>query len=158
MASSGALTPSKLASLTGVSTDTLRHYEKKGLLALPPRTDAGHRRYPPGAADRVRLIQRALVIGFSLEDLARVLRERDRGGAPCRTVRALVGARRVELDRQIADLMALRSELDGLLAQWDKRLAATAPGKQARLLELFTTKVTKPTKTLGAGQKRPSPS
>jgi MerR family transcriptional regulator, mercuric resistance operon regulatory protein len=133
--SGDSLTPAALAELTGVSTDTLRHYERKGLLARPPRTDAGHRRYPAAAADRVRLIQRALTIGFSLDELARVLRRRERGEAPCADVRALVGARRADLDRQIDELVALRRDLDALLADWDQRLAATPPGKQARLLQ-----------------------
>lgn len=146
MMSAGTLGPGALAELTGVSTDSLRHYEKKGLLAKPHRTDAGHRRYPPEAVDRVRLIQRALVIGFSLAELARVLRERDRGGAPCRAVRSLVGARRADLDRQIQDLIALRGELDGLISGWDARLAVTPPGKQAHLLQALTTKITRITK------------
>jgi DNA-binding transcriptional MerR regulator len=130
-----ALTPAALAALTGVSTDTLRHYERKGLLARPPRTDAGHRRYPAAAVDRVRLIRRALVIGFSLAELARVLRQRERGGVPCREVRALVGSRRASLDRQIDELIALRRDLDRLLADWDRRLGATPPGQRAHLLE-----------------------
>jgi len=130
-----SLTPAALAELTGVSTDTLRHYERKGLLARPPRTDAGHRRYPAAAADRVRLIRRALVIGFSLAELARVLRQRERGGAPCREVRALVGTRRAALDRQIDELLVLRRDLDRLLAEWDRRLDATPPGHRANLLE-----------------------
>ena len=129
------LTPAALAAITGVSTDTLRHYERKGLLSRPPRTDAGHRRYPAAAADRVRLVRRALTIGFSLGELARVLRRRERGEAPCADVRALVGARRADLDRHIEELLALRADLDRLLAAWDDRLAATPPGQPARLLE-----------------------
>ena len=98
-----------VARATGVSTDTLRHYERKGLLAGIRRTPAGYRRYPPETIDRVLLIQRALVIGFSLDDLKRVLSVRDRGGAPCRSVHALVGSRLEALDRQIEDLATLAS-------------------------------------------------
>jgi len=56
----------QLAHLTGVSTDTLRHYERLGLLPLPQRTAGNYREYPPASQLRVELIQRALTIGFSL--------------------------------------------------------------------------------------------
>jgi DNA-binding transcriptional MerR regulator len=127
--------PRELAGLTGVSTDTLRHYERKGLLARPHRTASGYRRYSPEAVARVQLIQRALAIGFSLPDLARVLKERDRGGAPCRRVHQLVSARVEDLDRQLAELTELRAELVGLLQDWGTRLAGAAPGMRAHLLE-----------------------
>jgi DNA-binding transcriptional MerR regulator len=135
--SRAALSPREVAQATGVSTDTLRHYERRGLIAPPLRTAAGYRRYAPEVVERVQLIQRALVVGFSLADLARVLRERDRGGAPCRSVRAMVGDRLEHLDRQLEELTTLRRELRGLLAQWDERLAVTPAGTQARLLDSF---------------------
>jgi len=127
--------PAEVARLTSVSTDTLRHYERKGLLARPHRTTAGYRRYPAEAVERVRLIQRAIRIGFSLQDLARVLAERDRGGAPCRAVRELVAGRLAHLDDEIAELSRLRDEVGALLGSWDTRLAATPQGARAHLLE-----------------------
>ena len=68
------VSPKALADATGVSTDTLRHYERLGLLPGVTRTRSGYRRYPPALVDRVRVIQRALVVGFSLRELASVLR------------------------------------------------------------------------------------
>jgi DNA-binding transcriptional MerR regulator len=127
--------PRELARATGVSTDTLRHYERKGLLPRVARTPAGYRRYSPATVDRVLLIQRALVIGFSLDDLKRVLSVRDRGGAPCRGVRELVGHRLDGLEQRIQDLLMLRDELRALLTAWDTTLAATPPGERAHLLE-----------------------
>ena len=76
------LGPKAIALATGVSSDTLRHYERKGLLPGIRRTASGYRQYPEQTIDRVLLIQRALVIGFSLDDLKRVLSVRDQGGAP----------------------------------------------------------------------------
>jgi DNA-binding transcriptional MerR regulator len=125
----------ELAQRAGVSTDTLRHYEKKGLLAPPHRAANGYREYPEEALPRVRLIQRALDMGFSLEDLTRVLRERDRGGAPCRQVRAIAAARLEELDERIATLLALRRELRRMLREWDVRLACLPEGERAGLLD-----------------------
>jgi DNA-binding transcriptional MerR regulator len=129
------LGPSEVARLTGVSTDTLRHYEKRGLLPAPLRSGAGYRRYAPAAVERVKLIQRALDVGFSLRDLARVFAERAKGGAPCRSVRALVGDRLGDVERRIDELTTLKAELTALLADWDTRLAGTPAGGRAHLLD-----------------------
>ena len=131
----GPLGPHAAARATGVSTDTLRHYERQGLLPAVPRTAAGYRRYSAAAIDRVLLIQRALVIGFSLAELKRVLDLRDKGGAPCRSVRALVGERLDDLNQRIEQLVTLRDELRTLLRAWDARLASTPAGQRAQLLD-----------------------
>ena len=127
--------PREVARATGVSTDTLRHYERNGLVPAVARTAAGYRQYPAATVQRVLLIQRALVVGFSLADLKRVLGVRDRGGAPCRSVRQLVGERLDELNRKIEELMALRRELRLLLQEWDAKLEKTPLGQRAHLLE-----------------------
>jgi DNA-binding transcriptional MerR regulator len=131
------LSPRDVARLTGVSTDTLRHYETRGVLPAPSRSPAGYRRYPPDTVTRVQLIQRALRIGFSIEDLTTVYRQRDRGGAPCQRVHRLVAERLDQLDRQIVELTELRKDLSRLLEQWNERLAATPQGRQARLLDML---------------------
>jgi DNA-binding transcriptional MerR regulator len=124
----------QLAHLTGVSTDTLRHYERFGLLPLPLRTAGNYREYPTTSRLRVELIQRALTIGFSLSELKTILAVRDRGGAPCRHVRALMYSKIPAVDKQIRDLVSLRVELNRLSKEWDKRLRRTKPGQVARLL------------------------
>jgi len=133
------LSPREVARLTGVSTDTLRHYERKGLLPRVHRTAAGHRRYSAATIERALLIQRALVVGFSLNDLSRVLSLRDRGGAPCHNVRALVCERLEALERRIEDLSKLRDEMRSLVAKWDAILGKTPRGKPARLLDTLAT-------------------
>ena len=125
----------ELARLCGISTDTLRHYERVGVLARPLRTRAGYRQYPPEALTRVRLVRRALAVGFSLAELAKILRTRERGGAPCREVRELAEGRLEHLDRQLVEMSALRDHLRELLAQWDERLKSTPAGARALLLE-----------------------
>ena len=132
--------PSTIAKATGVSSDTLRHYERKGLFPGIGRTASGYRQYPQQTIDRVLLIQRALVIGFSLDDLKRVLAVRDNNGAPCRGVRALVAERLQALTQQIDDLCLLREELRVLLAEWDTMLTNTPEGKPAHLLDTLATK------------------
>jgi DNA-binding transcriptional MerR regulator len=131
------LSPSELARLTGVSTDTLRHYERKRVLAIPARSEGGYRRYPPDAVVHVRLVRRALAIGFTLDELAGVLSERNSGRAPCRSVRTLVAERLAELETRLHDLTELRDELRLLLREWDRRLARIPIGAQARLLDVL---------------------
>jgi DNA-binding transcriptional MerR regulator len=125
----------QLARLTGVSTDTLRHYERLGLLPLPRRTAGNYREYPLASAPRVELIQRALTIGFSLAELKTILAVRDKGGAPCRRVRSSLRSKLHDLDQQIRNLVSLRAEMNRLSREWDKRLRRTKPGQAARLLE-----------------------
>jgi DNA-binding transcriptional MerR regulator len=125
----------ELAKAAGVSVDTLRHYEKKGLLPVPQRADNRYRLYPPAALQRVRLIQRALDMGFTLNDLGRVLRQRDMGGVPCGEVRAIAAKRLEELELRIAGLVDLRDELRQVVREWGDRLARLPPGHRAGLLD-----------------------
>lgn len=134
-----------MARAAGVSTDTLRHYERKGVLARPRRAANGYRQYPVDAPDRVLLVRNALAVGFTLDELARILGERDRGGAPCREVRAMAGEKLASIEDQLKRLAALRDELRQTIAGWDSRLSETKPGDRAGLLE-----------TLGAGDRTTS--
>lgn len=129
------LAAGELAKAAGVSTDTLRHYERKGVLARPRRAANGYRQYPPEALGRVMLVRRALAFGFTLDELARVLAARDRGGAPCREVRALAAAKLAEVEERLTQLIELREELRTTLGDWDRRLAKTPDGGRAALLE-----------------------
>ena len=123
-----------------MSTDTLRHYERKGLLARPRRSANGYREYPASDLDRVRLVQSALGIGFTLDELARILSVRDRGGAPCHQVRALAGTKLALVETQLGELAALRDELRRLLKNWDALLARNSPTGRAGLLESLAAK------------------
>ncbi len=118
----------------GLSADTIRHYERLGLLPGVARAANGYRGYPPEAAERVGQIQAALAIGFTLRELAEVFAERDRGGSPCRRVRDLAAGKLAEVERAIERLTDLRQSLAGLLSNWEARLAGLAPGERAHLL------------------------
>jgi DNA-binding transcriptional MerR regulator len=109
----------ELARISGVSADTLRHY----------------REYPRHAIERARLIRAALAIGFKLDDLERVFKIRDAGGAPCRHVRELAGAKLDEIEALVRDLTAMRDEMRGLIKDWDMRLDSVPADEPARLLE-----------------------
>lgn len=134
-ASSEGFRSGELARLAGVSTDTLRHYERKGVLPAARRLNNGYRKYPADSLDRVRLIRRALAVGFTLDELAQFLKARDRGEAPCREVRALAAEKLTEVESRLTELLALRDVLRATLLDWDERLAGKKAEQRAGLLE-----------------------
>jgi DNA-binding transcriptional MerR regulator len=131
------LLPAQLARLTGVSTDTLRYYERKGLLKPVRNRSNGYRRYPVSAAAKVRLIRRALAIGMTLDEISAVIKVRDNGGAPCRRVREMAASKLRELEDTAREIESVAAELRSLIRSWDCMLAATSGGEQALLLESF---------------------
>jgi DNA-binding transcriptional MerR regulator len=133
-----------LGKAAGVSTDTLRHYEKLGLLKKPPRTQGGYRAYPPESLDRVLLIRNALACGFTLKELTAIVRVRDAGGAPCSKVASLAHEKVDQLSRQISNLIRLRDSLKSTVEEWDRRLKKTQTHDRANLLESLSSKVTEP--------------
>jgi DNA-binding transcriptional MerR regulator len=135
--------PGELARLAGVSTDTLRHYERLGLLPRPRRTAGNYRDYPTSTRERVDLIQRALTIGFSLRELKPILALRDRGGIPCHGVRQALQSKIQLMGEQIENLKTMRRELKRIRNDWDKRLRSAKSGQPARLLETVSPKMKK---------------
>lgn len=131
----GSLRAGELAALAGVSTDTLRHYERKGVLPRPRRLANGYRSYSAEALGRVKAIRAALGLGFTLDELAPIFRARERGRPPCRAVRDLAAAKLLAAETRFAELARLVETLQGLLSAWDDRLAATSAGEPAHLLE-----------------------
>ena len=125
----------QLAHLAGLSPDSLRHYERVGVLPRPQRTPAGYRLYPPGALERVRMIRRALSVGFALAELARIFRVRERGEVPCRHVRALGEKKLADVEQRLRELTALRAQLRSILRDWDRRLARNPKNRLVGLLE-----------------------
>ena len=127
-----------LAKLAGVSADTIRHYERIGVLPQASRTDSGYRVYPASAVARVLVVQRALRIGFTLAELAEVLKARDARGAPCQRVyqRAQEKLRGIEAD--IVDLKGTQRYVKKVLSDWEQRIQRAAPGQQSHLLHSLT--------------------
>ncbi len=125
----------ELAQLAGVSKDTLRHYERLGVLPPADRTDGGYRIYPAMALRRVLTIRAALGVGLSLAQLTEIYRLRDSGQPPCREVKRLVEERFELVDQQIQMLTQLRDRMSSLLVQWDERLDGHDPAQFAYLLD-----------------------
>jgi DNA-binding transcriptional MerR regulator len=104
-----ALTVSMLAKRTGIPADTIRYYDRAGLLPAPARTPAGYRQYDQATADRLRFIKGAQRLGLRLREIAELLAVRDRGACPCGHTQALLDRRLGELDAEIARLVELRA-------------------------------------------------
>lgn len=101
----------ELAEATGVAPDTVRYYERVGLLPPPRRTPAGYRAYDADAVDRLRFIQGGQRLGLRLRDIADLLAVRDTGVCPCEPAEQLLRRRLAELDAEMARLAALRAEM-----------------------------------------------
>jgi len=123
------------AARSGVTVDTIRFYERVGVLPKPPRSDGGYRRYSDASIARIVFVRNAARFGFPLKELAAFLRARERGQPPCRAVKAAGHRLLDEMDARIAELSSARAEMARVLAAWDRRLAETPQGAPARLLE-----------------------
>jgi DNA-binding transcriptional MerR regulator len=106
---------SGLAKRVGVGPDTIRYYEKVGLLHEPARTASAYRRYDEAAVDRLRFIQGCQRLGLRLREIRTLLEVRDTGICPCEPAEALLRERLAELDNQLAELTALRAELTSMV-------------------------------------------
>ncbi len=109
------LTVSKLADRVGTSADTVRYYERIGLLAEPDRSPSGYRMYDDDAVDRVRFIKYAQRYGLRLEEIAELLEIRERGLCPCGHTRRLLERRLAQLDEDMAAMARLRHDIGRML-------------------------------------------
>lgn len=105
-----------LARATGVTPDTLRWYERQGLLPPPRRRPSGYREYDQAAVRRVRFVRGAKELGFTLEEIAQLLRLQDDREHGVDGIRRQAQARLDELDARIARMAAMRDELAALVA------------------------------------------
>jgi DNA-binding transcriptional MerR regulator len=111
--SSTALRSKQVADAAGVNLQTLRYYERRGLLAEPPRSLGGHRLYPPEAVTTLRVIKAAQRLGFTLDEVADLL-EAGRlrhTGRPEPGLQQRAAAKLAEVETRIADLHAIRTAL-----------------------------------------------
>lgn len=109
------LTVSKLADQAGTSPDTLRYYERIGLLPEPDRSASGYRLYDEGAVERVRFIKQAQRFGLRLDEIGELLDIRQRGLCPCGRTRRLLEEKVAELDEEMAALAQLRDDISHMV-------------------------------------------
>lgn len=115
------LTTGKLAKQGAVNLETIRYYERRGLLQRPPRTPSGYRAFPSDAVRQVRFIKRAQELGFSLKEIKDLLSLRIDSRTTCARVLARTEAKIADIEKKIRTLRAMRSAL--------RRLAAACSGR-----------------------------
>lgn len=115
-----ALSIGKLAAAACVGVETIRFYEREGLLPEPPRRPSGYRQYPPDAVERVLFIRRAKELGFSLKEVRELLELRVDPDRNCAEVRSMAQAKIADVERRMADLGRIKRALE--------KLARACPG------------------------------
>ena len=133
----------EVARRTGISIETLRFYERSGLLGRPARTEGGYRLYSPDELARLEFIKRAQTLGFTLEEIKRIMAESHTGQRPCDEVREIVRERLAELDERLKQMHHYRQALARTLQQWDEQ--KQADGHFCGLIETTELNVAKPT-------------
>ena len=106
-----SLTVSQIAASAGVSPDTVRYYEREGLMPPPERSPSGYRLYADADADRLRFIKGARRFGLRLREIRELLEVRDRGQSPCNHTGQLLTRRIAEVTQEIQRLEHLRKNL-----------------------------------------------
>ncbi len=110
--STNNMTIGSLARRAGVNVETVRYYQRIGLLREPPKPAQGYRRYPPGDVSRIHFIKRAQELGFSLKEVAELLELND---GCCATARRMAEQKRQQISARIDDLERMRVTLDSMI-------------------------------------------
>lgn len=126
------ITIGRLAGETGVGVETIRYYERAGLIAPPARTEGNYRSYASDDFVRLRFIRRTRDLGFTVAQVRALLGIAGQREGSCGTVDAIAAKHLVEVDRKIADLHALRRELADAVAS-----CAGGTVAECRILEAF---------------------
>lgn len=121
-----ALRSGQLAKLAGINTETLRFYERKGLLPTPPRSASGYREYPDETVRRLEFIGRAKDLGFSLSEVGELLELRVRDLTTCAELRARAQDKLEDVHRKIAELKRLERGLENLIVSCSGRGPASS--------------------------------
>lgn len=129
----GGLKIGEVSRISGIGIEALRFYERSGLLQKPLRSAGGYRIYDGGILQRLDFIKKAQTLGFSLDEIRRIINDAQHGASPCAEVRKIVGQRLAELDERMREMKRYRKELAATLDEWNK--IGRAPGNICGLIE-----------------------
>lgn len=116
MSKSGALTIGAISRATGINIETIRYYERIGLLPAPPRTRGNYRAYTSAEQKRLNFVRRTRNLGFSIDEIRALLRLSDNADTDCCQVTEIAKNHLSETERKLSDLQALADELRALIA------------------------------------------
>lgn len=119
------LTIGKVARQAGVGVETVRFYERLGLIEEPPRRQSGYRQYPPETISRIRSVKRAKELGFTLKEIKELLSLRASPRSRCADVRRCAEEKVEDIQQKVRDLQKMEKALTGLVAACDGRSPAT---------------------------------
>lgn len=125
------LTPGSLARQAGVNLQTIRYYERRGLLPTPPRTPAGYRQFPADALRRVRFIRQAQALGFTLKEIRALLDLRVRPGVGCADIRQRAREKIRDIQHKIEALRGMEEALVRLAG----RCRGRGPAEECPILD-----------------------
>jgi len=111
----------QVAKRTGVTVETMRFYEKQGLITVPQRSDCGYRQYPPEMVKRVRFIQHAKEVGFTLKEIDELLALRRKPGTSCADIKLRAAQKVQEVDQKLNDLKRIRGALQRMIMKCSGR-------------------------------------
>ncbi len=114
------LTIGQVARRSGVGVETVRFYEREGLIAKPPRTGAGYRQFPPDTVDRIRFTQRAKELGFSLREIKDLLALRMASDSECEDIRQRAETKIADVNEKIRHLKRIKRVLSSLARECDE--------------------------------------
>lgn len=127
-----SLTIGELAQRTDTTVETIRYYERRGLIAEPPRRASGYRQYPPDAQRRLRFIRRAQELGFSLREIGELLSLRTTS-QPCGEVQEQIALKVAGLDHRLRELSRMKRALEEL----SRLCEDSAPTDECPFLDLL---------------------
>ena len=125
------LTRGKLARLTHVNPETIRYYEREGILPHAPRTESGYRTYSVSAIERIQFVGRAKSLGMSLVQIRDLLKVQDMSGPACFNVKTLLTEKLVALQEKKRQLEALEQQITVALDQCNVALERSTQGQTA---------------------------
>lgn len=114
-----AHTIGEVAKRAGIGVETVRFYERKGLVEPPPRSEAGYRLYPDEAISRLRFVRRAKDLGFTLDQIGTLLDLRVGADTPCDDVRALASERLADVENKLMQLQRIAAVLQQVVETCD---------------------------------------
>jgi len=123
----------EVSQASGIGIEALRFYERSGILGRPARTASGYRVYDANILDRLAFIKKAQTLGFSLDEVRRIIKDASSGASPCDEVREIVRRRLTEIDERMREMRRYRKELAQTLEEWDE--VGRAPGHICGLIE-----------------------
>ena len=126
----GAAKIGQVAQATGLSIDTIRFYERQGLLKRSPRTEGGFRLFAVGDIETLKFVRKAQELGFSLNEIRELLILRSDHTPACSHVKELLGQKLTAVEQKISELQSLQRSLKGALQKCKRELKAAASGHE----------------------------